>query len=1041
MTNVETVRMAFGRHFQHVVEMGNGVVRGERQYNGKPYAVAYVDLSDEVVERARDLQSYQECLIGADFFSSDNDLRWNSYLFFWAGPKSAASEEFQQAKRLIEADRHFARKFVLYEEDLERRLGQEPQVVVTPATQQGDAGLAWADLLRADSLAMLLEQRPRSVTLELIEVGEAFKVDVGAPASAKASATDALATGMLRKLSIQQFRRVHRSKEFEFGDVNLITAPNGMGKTSLLEAIEALYCGRVRRDPEAVFEGISGELEAPDGRRHPVKLTKVPATLKARNMAWYGRTDLQAQAISQGFTRFNFLDTDAAFRLSSEQDLEQIQLDLGRLIVGPDTTRLWTFLSRLKEDVDTRLKALEGQQGSDDLNVDFLEKEVSRLETTPSESTGLRIAFRAGVAQLRPRWTIPDANTQLNDQEKSSLADLKSAVDRALAAAPVTPCNKSALQNQLAKMTASLAEARRIQSSYEAAVREADAAAESQKASIENQRLVESWEKILLAGVPELEKRIGAAEQHVQALRTALPSYREDAIASFPEKYLSLALKDALSDAKRESDLAQESSRTASRALSQAQELGQTLVTLRRDLHDASVAVMGHTGNLNECPVCKTVHAEQDLAEKLHALIGSGDSQMSAGLRQRAQTAKQNADTAQRALESLLTLAKWQQAAGLADDLACKDIFLQLQHQQESLRAALLELQEARHAEKMLGATGIRLDGWQQARANAQRALSERVDVNNRARLRRAIELMTVQHGFNTLANVFTANKPQELTTEATKLAIATSASTGAPMLPSQAVVAVERFVQQAEARVAAAAEIEKAIDWPADAAYETLLSQVQACLLAYDKAVHAATQETEADSVLKQKRKDLAGARARQAKHEASRKNLARAAATLSKVVDENSLETVTSEALRAIRSKVSDVFSQIHSPPEYALGNFENGQIIVRRDDGATHAVNQVSSGQRAALALSIFLALNESAGTAPPVILIDDPVAHIDDLNALSFLDYLRDLVVSSRKQVFFATADARLAALFQRKFEFLGPDRYRRINLDAPQATSQ
>lgn len=1041
MTNNEAVRTAFGRHFQHVVEMGNGVFRGERQYHGKPYAVAYVDLSDEVVERAQDLQSYQESLIGADFFSSDNDLRWNSYLFFWAGPKSAASKEFQEAKRLIESDRHFARKFVLYEDDLERRLGQKPQVVATPATQQGDASLAWAELLRADSLAMLLEQRPRTATVELIEVGEAFKADVSVPVLAKTSATDALATGMLRKLSIQQFRRIHRSKEFEFGDVNLITAPNGMGKTSLLESIEALYCGRVRRDPEAVFEGISGELEAPDGRLHTVKLTKVAATLKARNMAWYGRTDLQAQAISQGFTRFNFLDTDAAFRLSSEQDPEQIQLDLGRLIVGPDTTRLWTFLSKLKEDVDTRLKALEGQQVSEDLNVDFLEKEVNRLETTPSESNRLRAAFRSSVARLRPRWAIPDANTLLNQQEKSLLVDLKSAVDCALAAAPVTPCNKNALQEHLAKLKESLAEARSIQSSYEAAVREANAAAESQKVSTENQHLVVSWEKTLLSGVPELERRIGVAERQIQALRTALPSYREDAIASFPEKYLTHAQKDALSEAKRESDLAQESSRTASRALSQAQALGQTLDTLRRDLHDASVAVMGHTGNLNECPVCKTVHTEQDLADKLHALIGSGDSQMSAGLRQRAQTAKQNADTAQHALEAMLTLEKWQQAAGLADDLACKDIFAQLQHQHEKLRATLLDLQEARQAEKTLGATGIRLDGWQQVRANAQRALSEGVDVNDRAQLRQAIEWMTVQHGLNTLAISLTAKKPQTLANEATKLAIATGASTGTPMLPSQTVVAVERFVQRAEASVAAGAEIERAIDWPADAKYEMLLSEVQASLLAYDKAVHAVTQETEADSVLKQKRKDLAGAKSRQAKHGTSRKNLARAAATLSKVVNENSLETVTSEALRAIRSKVSDVFSQIHSPPEYALGNFENGQLIVRRDDGATHAVNQVSTGQRAALALSIFLALNESAGTAPPVILIDDPVAHIDDLNALSFLDYLRDLVVNSRKQVFFATADARLAALFQRKFEFLGPNRYRRINLDAPRANTQ
>jgi len=91
----------------------------------------------------------------------------------------------------------------------------------------------------------------------------------------------------------------------------------------------------------------------------------------------------------------------------------------------------------------------------------------------------------------------------------------------------------------------------------------------------------------------------------------------------------------------------------------------------------------------------------------------------------------------------------------------------------------------------------------------------------------------------------------------------------------------------------------------------------------------------------------------------------------------------------------------------------------LIIRRDNKLAHAVNQVSTGQRAALALSIFLALNDRAKSAPPIILIDDSVAHVDDLNTLSFLDYLRELGLRRRKQLFFATTDIRLAALFQRK----------------------
>jgi chromosome segregation protein len=118
--------------------------------------------------------------------------------------------------------------------------------------------------------------------------------------------------------------------------------------------------------------------------------------------------------------------------------------------------------------------------------------------------------------------------------------------------------------------------------------------------------------------------------------------------------------------------------------------------------------------------------------------------------------------------------------------------------------------------------------------------------------------------------------------------------------------------------------------------------------------------------------------------------------------------------------------------------LGDFSSNALIVNRTTHKIHAVNQVSTGQRAALALSIFLALNDSAKSAPPIILIDDPVAHIDDLNTLSFLDYLREVALRGEKQVFFATADIRLAALFQRKFEFLGGERFKRISLPLAKA---
>lgn len=202
---------------------------------------------------------------------------------------------------------------------------------------------------------------------------------------------------------------------------------------------------------------------------------------------------------------------------------------------------------------------------------------------------------------------------------------------------------------------------------------------------------------------------------------------------------------------------------------------------------------------------------------------------------------------------------------------------------------------------------------------------------------------------------------------------------------------------------------------------------------MAFDKAQYAVQADAKARATLEQKARELKTATTNLAKDAITRANLQRANEALSKIVEQHSLERATADAFGAIRDKISAVFAQIHSPQEYELGDFANGSLIIRRDNKHLHAVNQVSTGQRSALALSIFLALNDGAKSAPPIILIDDPVAHVDDLNTLSFLDYLREIVLRSRKQVFFATADIRLAALFQRKFEFMGSDRFKRISL--------
>jgi DNA repair exonuclease SbcCD ATPase subunit len=161
--------------------------------------------------------------------------------------------------------------------------------------------------------------------------------------------------------------------------------------------------------------------------------------------------------------------------------------------------------------------------------------------------------------------------------------------------------------------------------------------------------------------------------------------------------------------------------------------------------------------------------------------------------------------------------------------------------------------------------------------------------------------------------------------------------------------------------------------------------------------------------------------------------KRLTAAQSVLQRIRDEYSLSYAMQSALKQHRTGIEAIFSRIHTPAEFS-GIGSSLSTLVRETDGSDASLSEISCGQRAAFALSVFLAQNtQLSSAAPPVVLIDDPIAHVDDLNSLSFLDYLREIALTDGRQIFFATASDKLASLFERKFDFLGEEAFCRIDL--------
>ncbi|HJZ11188.1 MAG TPA: hypothetical protein VJ521_03505, partial [Acidobacteriota bacterium] len=149
--------------------------------------------------------------------------------------------------------------------------------------------------------------------------------------------------------------------------------------------------------------------------------------------------------------------------------------------------------------------------------------------------------------------------------------------------------------------------------------------------------------------------------------------------------------------------------------------------------------------------------------------------------------------------------------------------------------------------------------------------------------------------------------------------------------------------------------------------------------------------------------------------------------------LVEKDNEEKALAEFINANSANINLIFGRLHAPRDFTEVVIEEGEISLRRADAKSATIHEMSSGQRAALALSIFFALNAKLSAAPPVLLIDDPVAHVDDLNTLSFLDYLGDLAIGGKRQIFFATANDRLATLFEQKFDFLSNE-FAKFSLD-------
>lgn len=160
----------------------------------------------------------------------------------------------------------------------------------------------------------------------------------------------------------------------------------------------------------------------------------------------------------------------------------------------------------------------------------------------------------------------------------------------------------------------------------------------------------------------------------------------------------------------------------------------------------------------------------------------------------------------------------------------------------------------------------------------------------------------------------------------------------------------------------------------------------------------------------------------AREYQNQASRlrKQLDRCQAAVNALNRMPSLKTFVTDTVEANIQRISYYFRWMHHSGEFeSLGIDEIGVYAIRGVDNRLVRVYEMSTGQRTSLAFSVMLAFYTVADTAPKCLLLDEPLATMDNVQVGNALDILKSLA-DQGTQIFFTSASLDTIKLFQNFF---------------------
>ncbi len=1016
MINAQRVEAMLRSRYPDLESVGPGVFRGVDRFGSREYAIRYFDLNDRLAATASSLKRYQEEILSEMYFSTQvaTDLRWNHYLYFVTSDEVAGRGEFGRFKAMVEADREYARKQVVPEGEMPRLLATGRATAPTSAMPV-DLATTWSKTLDQHGFGFILDD-DISVPDVVRRIVAGTKDKAVRPVSPMVllPAENAAANHFLKHLTITGFRPHPEQKDHPLGRVNLIVGGNGVGKTSLLEAIEFGYCGRNRRSSVVLNQtsitlalaGTGGELSS----------TTDPVRLRARHSSWYAKTELKKISIQDSFGKFNFLDTDAAVNLSVSASSDQIGADVTRLVLGAAAENLADRLRRVFEKLREELKSLRRDNVADEQLKRAAQERVDAVKNTPKLSDSLFLELLAALKHMG--WLhLPE--------EKGGITLLRGSLQETVSATEllrqssvnILDSNPQSALQLLANLNEEVDKAAALDDGAKAARMEQGKAQRAAQAVAERIAATEALLPYAHTGFSQIVKEVGDRQNDIRTRGAELALVAIKVNESAVEQQLGRRLQEAIPFVEAQTEALQRQLTTARSSLQALEQTQSSLTVLRQRLLATAQDILQRVPNPDHCPLCHSEFESDQLLVRMMTDVEGNASEQASLLQAEIAGAEEALTKMQMALIALESmrgfLGERAQVLTVGEALARIDQERVLfERDRKNFEAAQGQIQQLRtdglsseELSNRLMAAGLAelpsIDELQAMQVSYKEDLTS-LQETSKAALQK---LQKVQRDCEALAARLSIEMPDSA--EALAMAVRKQISDIKVALGAHQILA--SFLAVGTDTTADEIAINLSFAQQLVAKVATTIAQEKVNNVALDKETKAVADLTT--------KIDLCGTRITR---------LVDAEHVLEALTQQSSGGELTNQILAENAQEIARTFASIHMPNEFELKVEHGALAIVRRQTGGKVELDHMSTGQRAAFALSLFLAMNGRLRSGPPVLLFDDPVAHVDDINVLSFLDHLRHLAISGSRQIFFATADTKLAGLFRHKFRFLGDD---------------